>query len=168
MNALLKAAPLGLLCVTTTLLAGCGNFITADVRGQVGLTRANDGAISIVVQPCGLEIDSVEINGPLENPSVENVSYRRYSTESPESDFFHISLDNPDEKWTVEVSDPLPENANSMLLVTAWVSGKDAQVHQLTTTYGDVSELDEGWVVVGRSSSLQTIEDFHQCSTPVS
>lgn len=40
-------------------------WITADVEGQVGLTRASGGAISIVVQPCGLEIDMVAIKGLL-------------------------------------------------------------------------------------------------------
>ncbi|AGN18540.1 hypothetical protein A583_04271 [Corynebacterium glutamicum Z188] len=40
-------------------------WITADVEGQVGLTRASGSAISIVVQPCGLEIDMVAIKGLL-------------------------------------------------------------------------------------------------------
>lgn len=153
------------LCVAL-FLSGCGNLITADVRGQVGFMKDDEGKILVAVQPCGLEIDSVEISGAYNSLTNDNATYAAFRAEESVSDFFVIDLEEPDPNWKSETPVHLPEQAERLLLGLAWVNNKDAQARQVTRTLGEIHALEKGQILTGDSNPSITLEEFKQCPHP--
>lgn len=158
-----KIVPLILLA--SIFLSGCGNLITADMRGRVGFLQDNEGNIFIAVQPCGLKIDSVSISGAYNSLTNDNKVYAEFKAKESIDDFFIIDLEEPDENWEPTIPIQLPPNDENLLLGNAWVSGKDAQSRQVTRTLGQVTALMEGQILAGDSAPPLTMEEFKKCAT---
>src|SRR5699024_1607971 len=156
-----------LFCSVTA--SSCGNYLgDVTLEGRTGLTLSETGDILILVQPCGLPIDVVDVSGPMdqnEKPP-HNPVYLQVRDHEGRSDSFVIDPKNIESGWEVEVNEGLPTNSDEMIIVNSRIEGKNSQTSQVSAFIGDSLFLEEGMILVGRQSvGSRTIiqEEFLAC-----
>ncbi len=89
----------------TSVLAGCGNFVTTDVRGIVGLTADASGRPVAVVAACGADLDQVSVVELLDRTTVSqetrNPVLVELTASAPPGERFEVSLTSPGSAWSV-------------------------------------------------------------------
>ncbi|MBK6887448.1 MAG: hypothetical protein IPH03_14155 [Tetrasphaera sp.] len=148
-------------------LAGCGNGVTTEVRGIVGLTADSSGAAVILLSPCGASLDRITISGLVDGPAdprPRQPSHRcllcRERPRSPPRD----PPGAPQPPWTVtKAVDPLQVTGGSPPAPGS--STADQAATSVLVSRAALDSLDAGHVVVREGESWTRAEfDARACS----
>lgn len=124
------------------LLTACGNIITTDIRGTLGVTWNEAGNPEVIVQPCGLKIDWISVGGN-EGTDVDLL------TERPPGGEFIVDLMDADEPWAPRGDVVLKFSDSETVRFTGAKEWGDSQVGGILTTWNRVANLNEGEVLIG-------------------
>lgn len=124
------------------LLTACGNIITTDIRGTLGVTWNEAGNPEVIVQPCGLKIDSILVSG--DQGTVVDLQ-----TDSPPSGEFTIDLADIDEAWDPREDVVLKLADDELVGVIGSKYKGDSHVRGVLTKWSHVANLSEGEVLIG-------------------
>ena len=149
-------------------LAGCGNGVTTEVRGIVGLTADSSGAAVILLSPCGASLDRITISGLVDRSSgsatATNPVIGAFSAASAPTVTSGIVMGAPQPPWTVtKAVDPLQVTGG--FVIDASSSTADQAATSVLVSRAALDSLDAGHVVVREGESWTRAEfDARACS----
>ncbi|GAB3144963.1 hypothetical protein [Microbispora hainanensis] len=142
-----------LVLAVTAGLAGC----VQNQIGTVGLTRSQDGGLSVPVAWCGRSPHSMTVT-ILVHESWERVA--EFSTTRVGSGSVTLDLESPSPDWKSVWGDPHLRPGVTYYVEASPDDGKDAIVGQLRFSLNDAATLRPGEVYVGDKNDLYTWNEF--------
>lgn len=154
------AATAVLVAALVPALAGCGNFITTEIVGMVGVTADAEGRPVVIVAPCGAAIDRMHVVELLDRSKVNEQETNPVLLELARSAAITgpttLNLAAPGD-WTPEGSfDPA---AQAAVVIGAASSTKDQSATPVQVTTAQYADLDASHVRV-REDEVWTRVDF--------
>ncbi|MFN8098493.1 MAG: hypothetical protein U0Q21_09450 [Dermatophilaceae bacterium] len=144
-------------------LSGCGNIITTDVRGIVGLTADASGTPIAVVVACGAAFDQVSVVELLDRSSVSaeqtNPFLAEFTAPKPPGERFEVSLTDPGPPWIV--AGRVDPHAGRSVVVNAASTTRDEVATPVEVSPAAYAALDARRVLV-RQGEWWTRAEFDE------
>lgn len=137
-----------------------------DVRGAAAIQRGADGSPVLLVRPCGVQVDRIDVSAGREglSPQQTNPTLATLTTSPARTAAFEVDLAAPRDGWTQVVPFTRPSDGSRLMIVGI---GSDKKlVPPVTTTMDTVAGLAPGEVVSGDGARMTT-EEFEKkaCAT---
>ncbi|MBA2698909.1 MAG: hypothetical protein H0U61_09070 [Nocardioidaceae bacterium] len=144
--------------VSPLLVAGCGNAITTDIIGAVGVSLDRAGSPQLVLAVCSGSVDEIELYGPHqggETTSQEPIGVWR-AKESVTAGTV-LDLSNPGSAWTV-VRDPGTLKPGESYSAFGVSLSEDQEISQVDFTLDRLKRLSADQVLYYHSKRVKADE----------
>lgn len=153
--------------VVVALSTACGNVIDTKVIGSAGFALDDDGSITIMIQPCRLPVDEVDVIGPIvyKDGVGQNSMYLRAASVEGQTEPFSINNFDVEPPFKAEIRNAVPKEPDTLLMVNAFSVGNNAEVGQVSSTLSQIESLQPGEVIVGQEGKVVTEDEFLECQS---
>ncbi len=167
MASMRRCAPLTAVAVGLGL-AGCGNAVTTEVTGRVGLQRDDRGDITVVIDTCRSRVSEIIVSAGRDGLSADqpNPTLGALRAATPQSGRLSVSLASPAHPWSVTRPLALLQDPNALVLVDAGDREDDTATSPVGTTVARIGELTKDQVIVGNDSEVVSVDRFHAAACP--
>ncbi len=142
--------PLVVLAVGAAVaLSSCGNLITTEIVGKVGISVDTEGNPVVVVAVCDGYLDQVEISQGREGLAEDetNPLVGTWDAAGQHTGVSELDLAAPGSDWQTRT--PVSLEPGVLYIVTAHQVGADVQASQVDFDVGDLRGLEPGYVYTG-------------------